>query len=85
MEDRPKFWFPAKRYGWGWGPPATWQGWTVLAGYILGLALISIYFPPDGYPLVYPLGIVLLTCVLLAVCFRKGEPPAWRWGNKPPE
>ena len=22
----PAFWFPAKRRGWGWGPPVTWQG-----------------------------------------------------------
>lgn len=25
-----KIWFPAKRYGWGWGLPVTWQGWVVL-------------------------------------------------------
>ena len=24
--DPPRYWFPAKRYGWGWGPPSTWQG-----------------------------------------------------------
>jgi hypothetical protein len=26
-----RYWFPAKRYGWGWGLPVTWQGWAVLA------------------------------------------------------
>ena len=35
MSDKPKYWFPAKCYGWGWGPPSTWQGWIVLAGYLL--------------------------------------------------
>ena len=31
-----KYWFPAKTYGWGWGIPATWQGWTVsLAFFVL--------------------------------------------------
>jgi len=25
-----KIWFPAKRYGWGWGPPVCWQGWVVV-------------------------------------------------------
>ena len=34
------YWFPARRYGWGWGLPATWQGWLVLAGYVL-LALVG--------------------------------------------
>ncbi len=31
MQTEPKYWFPAKRYGWGWGIPNTWQGWLVLA------------------------------------------------------
>ena len=35
--DHHKYWFPAKRYGWGWGPPVTWQGWVVLSAYILAL------------------------------------------------
>ena len=25
------YWFPAKRYGWGWGLPVRWQGWVVMA------------------------------------------------------
>ena len=28
-----EYWFPAKRYGWGWGLPSRWQGWVVLAIY----------------------------------------------------
>ena len=82
MDDRQKYWFPAKRYGWGWGPPVTWQGWVVLIGYVAAVALISVGFPPGIFPLLYPIGIVLATCVLLAICFRKGEPPAWRWGDR---
>ena len=30
MKDRDQYWFPAKRRGWGWGPPTVWQGWAVL-------------------------------------------------------
>ena len=29
--DRNQYWFPAKRKGWGWGPPTVWQGWAVLS------------------------------------------------------
>ena len=29
MNKEMRYWFPAKRYGWGWGPPQTWQGWVV--------------------------------------------------------
>ncbi len=28
-------WFPARRYGWGWGLPVRGQGWMVLALYLL--------------------------------------------------
>jgi hypothetical protein len=31
MPQDPEYWFPAKRYGWGWGIPVTWQGWVVFA------------------------------------------------------
>jgi hypothetical protein len=30
---RGRCWFPAKRYGWGWGLPSAWQGWVVLISY----------------------------------------------------
>jgi hypothetical protein len=32
MSEPKKFWFPAKGYGWDWGPPKTWQGWGALGG-----------------------------------------------------
>ena len=28
-----EYWFPAKKYGWGWGLPSTWQGWVVYCVY----------------------------------------------------
>ena len=37
MDRERRYWFPAKRFGWGWGPPATWQGWCVL---LVFLALV---------------------------------------------
>jgi hypothetical protein len=39
-EEEQKYWFRAKRNGWGWGLPGTWQRWVVLilwvAAFILG-------------------------------------------------
>jgi len=76
---QPPYWFRAKRYGWGWGLPATWQGWVVFVLWLVGAAA--------GVPLAIfslPLFIVwmfVLLAGLLAVCFAKGEPPRWRWGN----
>ena len=37
--DPPRYWFPAKTYGWGWGLPRTWEGWVVLGVYLALLAL----------------------------------------------
>lgn len=37
--DSNEYWFPAKRYGWGWGFPSRWQGWMVLAIYAVLLVV----------------------------------------------
>lgn len=39
------YWFPAKRYGWGWGFPTVWQGQATLVGFILMLVAGSFVFP----------------------------------------
>lgn len=41
-DNENRLWFPAKRYGWGWGFPDTWQGRMTLAIYFLFL-LAGIY------------------------------------------
>jgi len=45
MQTNGDYWFPAKRYGWGWGFPITWQGWLVLLGFF-ALVLFGIYLFP---------------------------------------
>lgn len=76
----PEYWFPAKTYGWGWGPPRTWQGWIVLAAYA-GLLLAGfVLFPPQQAMTAFILHTTVISALLLAVCWLKGEPPRWRWG-----
>jgi hypothetical protein len=82
MRQSPQIWFAAKTYGWGWGAPVCWQGWLVLGAYIAAVALTSVYFPPGTHLLAYLLCMALATAALLAVCWLKGEPPAWRWGKR---
>ena len=75
------YWFPAKRYGWGWGLPVTWKGWAVLAVFIALFGLGFMLFPPNSalaYLLAY---VAVLTTLLVAICWLKGEPLRWRWGN----
>ena len=80
MKNDDGYWFPAKRYGWGWGPPTRWQGWAVLAGCFVAAGLAAMLLMPSH--LVAFLSVVLLiTVLLLLICYAKGEPPAWRWGE----
>ena len=41
----PRYWFPAKRYG--WGSPCTWQGWLVLAAYLGLMVGAARLCPPE--------------------------------------
>lgn len=82
MSTPRKYWFPAKRYGLGWGVPLTWQGWAVLIAYVAllisGALLIDIDQQIIGW-LSYVIG---LTGALLVICWRTGEPLRWRWGTR---
>lgn len=82
MPPENKIWFPAKTYGYGWGPPKCWQGWLVVGIYfaLFGIGALTLIESHGAGPFV---GYVLaLTAVLLLVCWRKGERPRWRWGKE---
>ena len=82
MSD-PSFWFPAKRYGWGWGLPVAWQGWVVL-GLYLALVFVGIsYFEARHSVTGLPIFLACLTVMLIVVVALKGERPlGWRWGRR---
>jgi hypothetical protein len=75
-----RYWFRAKRYGWGW-TPATWQGWAALAAFFALLVADGGVFPPRRALPAYIASIVGLSVLLSVVCWLKGEPPRWRWGD----
>lgn len=68
------YWFPAKRYGWGWGLPIRWQGWICLAIYLASVSMTIHFFRPTRQPGMFTLGLVLLTFGFVTVCWLKGEP-----------
>jgi hypothetical protein len=76
-----KIWFPAKRYGWGWGFPCCWQGWLVMLGWIVLVSGAAFLFLPEHQVIFFTSEFVLVA-VLIAICFIKGEKPRWRWGDK---
>lgn len=77
----PHYWFPAKRYGWGWGIPSAWQGWVVLGAFAVFVAVGIVFIPPKTNTLLFPLYIAALAAILVGICYVKCEPPAWRWGK----
>lgn len=81
MSPTHEYWFPAKRYGWGWGFPVRWQGWAALIVYFLLLGAVALRFPPGLHSLAFALLVALLSLSVVAVCWMKGEPPRWRWGK----
>ena len=77
--SKKKIWFPAKKYGWGWGPPNRWQGWLALAAWFvtltagIPLALHS--------PFLFIAYTIFLSAILIFICWLKGEKPRRRWGK----
>jgi hypothetical protein len=82
MDNKKKeYWFPAKRYGWGWGMPSTWQGWVTLTIYMILIAACAFLLPPAEKMALFWCLTGLFTLLLIVVCWVKGEPPRWRWGK----
>ena len=83
--DKP--WFAPKRYGYGAGLPISWEGWLVLAVYLLIVCGAAF-----GLPLIMPIAesvaaitviAIVATLVLLVICIRKTRGGwRWRWGGK---
>ncbi|OGJ01455.1 hypothetical protein A3G98_00890 [Candidatus Nomurabacteria bacterium RIFCSPLOWO2_12_FULL_37_8] len=86
LKDNPsKYWFKAKLYGWGW-TPATWQGWLVLAIWLVLVLFFAFaideHSPTREIVLTFILPLVLLTVTLIRICYKTGEKPRWQWGPK---
>ena len=78
--QHPRYWFHAKTYGWGWGLPATWEGWAVLTVWIVLVTVGSAWTVLLGWG--WFAGFMVIMCAaLVAICYAKGEPPRWRWGD----
>ncbi len=78
---RKRYWFYAKSHGYGWGLPATWEGWGVYVGFLAAAFGGVAVFPPDPSPLPYVAYLTVISLLLLLACYAKGEPARWRWGD----
>lgn len=81
-----KYWFKAKKYGYGW-QPASWEGWAVLLGFVILVLLNTLRLNASGdadpktFTFVF-LQNAALIILLLVICYRTGEKPRWQWGGK---
>lgn len=84
-EKNRDIWFPAKKYGIGWGFPISWQGWAVFLGYIalvLVGAVLLIAFKTPILLVPFVIYVLILSGFLFLICYKKGEKIDFRWGNK---
>lgn len=79
-KEKKQIWFPAKRYGWGWGLPCAWQGWVVLVIW-LGLLGGAAFLTLPRHIGLWIASLVVLVAALVTIGFIKGESPRWRWGD----
>jgi hypothetical protein len=81
MQTRdPRIWFPAKKYGWGWGPPCCWQGWVVMLAWLALVAAGVLILAPRNLVLFVAFTVVMGGGLIVVVA-AKGEKPRWRWGD----
>lgn len=66
-----KPWFGPKRLiGWGWAP-ASWQGWLVMAVFLVAVAAVAVLLTGTARAL----AAVALLVILLLTTYLTGEPP----------
>lgn len=83
MDDK-RYWFPVKpaSRGWGWGLPQVWEGWLVLAAFVVLLCAGLTAFAPYGQLACILFG-CFMGCALIAIAVWKGEPQALRHRRAP--
>jgi len=72
-----RYWFRAKRYGYGWGLPISWQGWVVMVLWLVVVATAGSWIAARSIPL-YCLFMVFMAAAIIGICYLKGEPARWR-------
>lgn len=82
MRRDDEIWFPAKRFGLGWGMPRVWQGWVAIGVYaaMLGIGLVGI--DPERQVGLFVGWMTGWTLAFVVVCWLKGERLVWRWGRR---
>lgn len=81
-----KLWFKARWFGWGWYP-ATWEGFAVLGAWLTVMLFIFRHIDRESHSasdtlIGFVLPLFLSILVLIAICWKTGERPRWRWAGR---
>jgi hypothetical protein len=80
MNEGPE-WFAPKRYGYGAGPPISWQGWAVTLGYVAIVGLTAMRF--HDHLLQFLAITVPVTATFIVITARTTRGGwRWRWGER---
>jgi hypothetical protein len=85
LKDNPEgYWFKRKIWGWGW-TPARWQGWVTLLVFVAILVwnayrIDSMSHSASDTLINFIPQTVVLTLILIFICYKTGEKPKWQWG-----
>lgn len=82
-----KPWFHPKKYGYGWGMPAIWQGWVILLGYIAFILYDFLRIDRKSHSasdtlLNFIPQIILASIILFLIVRITSGKPKWHWGKK---
>lgn len=80
-----KAWFAPKRFGIGAGWPIAWQGWALIASYLLalgGIGLLSEQSNAGAKASAFALFMILTGLFALIVWRRTEGGWHWRWGKQ---
>lgn len=76
MSDDDDAWFAPKRIGYGAGLPIAWQGWALMIGYILLIALAGLILP---YTIIGYISVIAMLTVPFLVIVARTTRGGWRW------
>lgn len=75
-------WFAPKRYGWGAGPPISWQGWAVAIVYLaLAIGVVDRFRDRPAVMIAILLPATILLWIITAKTTQGGWRWRWRWGS----
>jgi len=82
MDREKPYWFAAKRFGWGWGLPKTWQGCVITVIWAIVLFVGIRALPFHGRVVAQGAFAIAMIAIYMLICYWKGEPPRRRWGDE---